>query len=92
MREGINVAQCSQYGLQGPRKVTLRQSALSQGRTETSKKTSDSLGNLRVDETNMDGAPEETLEQISCIQKSMPYTLLLLRNWASESGQSRKIP
>ena len=34
----------------------------SQGRTETPQKTSDSLGNLRVDETNMDG-------QIPCIWK-----------------------
>ena len=30
-------------------------------------KTSDSLGNLYVDETNVDGAPEATLERIPCI-------------------------
>ena len=33
-----------------------------QGRTETPQKTSDCLGNLRVDEANMDGAPEATLK------------------------------
>ena len=83
------------------------QSVPSQGKTETPQKTSDSLGNLRVDETNVDGAPEATLERVPCIRypttfreksvstqevRSMPYTLPSLRNWASESGQSRKIP
>ena len=35
-------------------------------RTAT-QKTSDSLGNLRVDETNVDSAPEATLKRIPCI-------------------------
>ena len=41
----------------------------SQGKTETPQKNSDCLGNLRVDETNMDGAPEATLKRIPCIRK-----------------------
>ena len=51
------------------RRVTLRQSVPSQGRTETPQKTSDCLGNLRVDETNIDDASEATLERIPCIRK-----------------------
>ena len=51
------------------RKVTLRQSVSSQGRIEIPQKTSDCLGNLRVDETNIDGALEATLKRIPCIRK-----------------------
>ena len=47
----------------------MQQNVPSQGRTETPQKTSDYLGNLRVDETNMDGAPEVILERIPCIWK-----------------------
>ena len=35
---------------------------------EKSQKTSDSLDNLRVEETNMDGAPEATLKRVPCIR------------------------
>ena len=34
---------------------------------ERPQKTSNSLDNLRVNETNVDGAPEATLEQVLCI-------------------------
>ena len=64
----------------------------SQRRRETPQKTSDYLGNLHIDETNMDGAPEATLNEFCASGKSMPYTLLSLRNWVSKSGQLRKIP
>ena len=39
------------------------------GRIEIPQKTSDSLGNPRVEEINLDGAPEATLEQVPCIRK-----------------------
>ena len=48
--------------------IAMRQSVLSQRKTETPQKTSDSLGNLRIEETNVDGAPEATLEQVPCIR------------------------
>ena len=47
----------------------MRQSVLSQRRTETPQKTSDSLSNLRVDETNVDSAPEATLERVPYIHE-----------------------
>ena len=47
----------------------MRQSVSSQGRTETPRKTSNSLGNLRVDETNMDDALEATLKRVPCIRE-----------------------
>ena len=40
----------------------MQQSISSQERTETPQKTSDCLGNLRVDETNINGVMEATLE------------------------------
>ena len=36
---------------------------------KTPQKTSDSLANLRVEETNLDGAPEATLKRVLCICK-----------------------
>ena len=50
------------------RKVTKRQSVPSQERTEIPQKTSDGFGHLRVDETNVDGTPEATLERVPCIR------------------------
>ena len=51
------------------RRVTTQQSVLSQRKTKIPWKTSDSLGNLRVNETNVDATLEATLEQIPCIRK-----------------------
>ena len=55
------------------RKVTTRQSVLSQERTETPQKTSNSLGNLRVKETNVNDAPEAIFEWIPCIWYSTTF-------------------
>ena len=41
----------------------------SQKRAETPQKINDYLGNLQIDETNINGAPEATFEQIPCIRK-----------------------
>ena len=76
----------------------MQQNVLNQGRIEAPQKTNDNLGNLRIDKTNIHGVPEAILEQVLCIwyptnfreksvliqeMKLMPYTLSLLRNWAS---------
>ena len=42
----------------------MRQSVSSQKRTKILQKTSDILGHLRIDETNVNGAPETILEQV----------------------------
>ena len=49
------------------RMIVTRQSVSSQGKTEISQKTSDSLVNLRIDNTNVDGAPEANSERLPCI-------------------------
>ena len=49
------------------RRVTTRQSVLSQGKTEISQKTSGSLGNFRADETNVNDAPKAILERVPYI-------------------------
>ena len=51
----------------------MRQSVPSQGRTETPQKTSDSLGNLRVDETNVDST-QRGYSQTSSVHP-VPYHL-----------------
>ena len=45
----------------------MRQSVLSQKKTEILQKTSDSLGKLRVDKANLGDAPETILEGVPCI-------------------------
>ena len=45
------------------RTVITQQSVLSQRKTELPCKTNDSLDNLRIDKTNMDGAPKTTFNK-----------------------------
>ena len=47
--------------------ISQRNNQAPQRKTKISWKTSDSLGNLHVNETNVDGTPETTLEQVPCI-------------------------
>ena len=42
------------------KKIITQQSVLSQGKIETSQKTNNSLNNLRINETNIDGTLETT--------------------------------
>ena len=66
------------------RAATTQHNVPSQGRIEISQKTSDSLGNLRIDETNVEDAQEATLKQVPSIRYpiTFPENPCWLRKWS----------